>query len=204
MLKVCGLSERGEDHTENQDCYLIWEEKAVFAVADGVSIPAGGGTAARLAIEYLKKLYSGCLEEDFLRINERLLADRHSMLVGYTTLTAAQITGRTVKVVNVGDSPAYLVRRDKLLMLTTLDEGIDGVLLQALGEESIKPHMKTVRLQKGDCLLLVTDGISDALAPDSLISLAKSEDPCRRIVEEAKKADVPYRDDKTIVVIKYE
>ncbi len=97
------------------------------------------------------------------------------------TITAAIITDGQVVVGQVGDSRAYLIRegqinqvtKDQSLMQTMLAAGqrtekkvahfpFRNVILHALGaEDEVEPDISSVRLARGDHLLLCSNGLSN-------------------------------------------
>jgi serine/threonine protein phosphatase PrpC len=58
-----GASIKGEDHKENEDTILVEDRLGLYAVADGVTMPYGGGPASRLVISSLRSLFKGDLVE---------------------------------------------------------------------------------------------------------------------------------------------
>lgn len=142
-----------------------------------------------------------------------------------TTLTALALDPHgPAAVVHVGDSRAYLSRAGELRRLTTdqtvvqalVDAGVvapdrasahplRSVLLAALrGEETDLGDLAvtTVRLRPGDRLLLCTDGVSGAVAPDLLGRVLREDrDPARAAVRLLRAAlAAGARDDVTAVV----
>lgn len=117
-------------------------------------------------------------------------ADGNPQLRGMgTTLTVCYTTGRTLFVIHVGDSRAYLHRGGKIEQLTrdhTLaQERIDAgqiepdspealrvrhILTNSLGAgwDSVEVDVVHRRLEDGDRLLLCTDGLSDLVADDEI------------------------------------
>ena len=58
-LDVKSISVKGDSHELCEDAILTDRRKKIFAVADGVTIPSGGGEAARRAVIYLREVYRG-------------------------------------------------------------------------------------------------------------------------------------------------
>ncbi len=104
------------------------------------------------------------------------------------TLTAAALSGDTAELLQVGDSRAYLIRggeiklvtKDQSLVQQLVDVGqiteedaethmFRNVILQALGAQSdLTPVVSRVRLQRGDVLLLCSDGLSGKLRAEEM------------------------------------
>lgn len=109
-----------------------------------------------------------------------------------TTLVAALLEGDRLTVAHVGDSRAYLMRAGRLRRLT-VDHAVgpprrearrtspaprrrlpsSGILTRALGIESDPPRadVESLDWQRGDLLLLCTDGVSDTVDDATLAAL---------------------------------
>ena len=106
-----GASVKGEDHKENEDTILVEDKLGLYAVADGVTMPYGGGPASRLAIGSLRSLFKGDLAETISQINRTVLEEKkQDPGIGSSTLTVAQLTDRSVRIAHAGDSSAFLIR----------------------------------------------------------------------------------------------
>jgi protein phosphatase len=126
------------------------------------------------------------------------------------TLTAAALSGDTVELLQVGDSRAYLLRggeiklvtKDQSLVQQLVDVGqiteedaethmFRNVILQALGAQSeLSPVHSRVKLQRGDILLLCSDGLSGKLRAEEMRDLVAEagddlSEACRRLIAEA-------------------
>lgn len=109
-----------------------------------------------------------------------------------TTLAVVMQHGQSAIVAWVGDSRIYLLRRDTLTQLSrdhsvvedkvrhgelTRDEAehhpLSNLITSSIGGKPRIPHLglKTVQLEKGDALLLVSDGVSGVLSPEQLKTL---------------------------------
>lgn len=107
-----------------------------------------------------------------------------------TTLAALYVTARHAYVVNLGDSRGYLFRAGRLEQLTVEDaasrpygSGRKAPITQYLGmdpgEVRLVPHVRRVKLRKGDRYLLCTDGLSDMVAEDQMVSILKQSSGTR-------------------------
>ncbi|HVG29811.1 MAG TPA: protein phosphatase 2C domain-containing protein [Pyrinomonadaceae bacterium] len=126
------------------------------------------------------------------------------------TLTAAAVTADAVALLQVGDSRAYLIRGDEI-KLATKDQSLvqqlvdvgqiseedaethmfRNVILQALGAQSeLAPVVSRAKLQRGDLLLLCSDGLSGKMRAEEMREIVAGaggdlSEACRRLVEEA-------------------
>ncbi len=206
-MKAYGMSIKGEDHEENEDAFLVDEKLMLFAVADGVSIPRGGGKAAKLAIKLLREFFAEeqDLEKACLLVNAKICEERIKGLCGFTTLTAVHIANSKANICSVGDSPAFLIRGKSILLLTESDRLIGSSLTQAIGEEFIEVHSSSFECKGGDILLLMTDGVADLLSPEEIFEIATHEktpkEICENILKACERKRQIYNDDKTIVCV---
>jgi protein phosphatase len=108
-----------------------------------------------------------------------------------TTLTAALVTGRRLRLAHLGDSSCWLLRRGRLRRLTeehthaaqlvaagavqpgsVAQRRLDGMLTRFAGMPgSACPQLVTVRLRAGDRLLVATDGVTRALTVPAMATL---------------------------------
>ena len=120
-------------------------------------------------------------------IHKRSLEDARCSGMG-ATLTAAAVAGGRLDLVQVGDSRAYVIRggeirlatKDQSLVQQLVDVGqiteedaethmFRNVILQALGAQSdLAPVVSSVRLRRGDLLLLCSDGLSGKLRAEEI------------------------------------
>lgn len=137
-----------------------------------------------------------------------------------TTLTAALITGQTLTLGHVGDSRAYLVRGELIARLTedhtiaarlvkagkmTPEEAAASkyrnALSQALGaSEKINPDIASYPLEKGDWVILCTDGLTRYLEDDELFAIVAEHAPaevCTQLIALANSRG--GRDNVTVV-----
>jgi protein phosphatase len=195
-----------------------------FVVADGMGGNAAGEVASSQAIhilinlvlytpDWVLRLDEAALTDEVLRraseryrkVNQALgeQAAASPQLRGFgTTMTLAASVGADLFVAHLGDSRAYLLRRDTLYRLTRdhtmaqrlADAGIISqekaathrlrhVLTAFLGdnEEDVQPDVQKLRIEDGDLLLLCTDGMTDLVRDEDLAACLAGEEtgePC--------------------------
>ena len=91
-------------------------------------------------------------------------------------LTTASVTlkiGSTLHVLNVGDSPVFLIRGHDIMPLTGAAQGATFLGIgNALGrQEKLAYKATSVSLEAEDRLILATDGLIENIAPSELIAL---------------------------------
>jgi serine/threonine protein phosphatase PrpC len=203
----------GSAHAYEDRILVVEEEKErkIYAVADGVTISSqgSGGVAAELALRLLKEIFSGDLAGAVGEIHRRLVdLKKTDRTVGETTLIAAHLVDNRAEIVNVGDSPGYLLRgSDDLRILTHPDRSELGHITQTLGyPERIRVHSSAVALEANDYLILASDGVAHVINHATLLPVVRmapsSRDVAEAIIEEAKRTWVGYDDDKSVIVVR--
>lgn len=184
-------SRTGPKHSQNEDSFLAEAERGLFAVADGMSQPAGGAIASRAALEALRQVVRpraalATAEADLAeaaRAANFVIYDhgtQHPDCLGMgTTLVALRLdeVGGQAEFVNVGDSRCYLFRRNQVRCLTRdeslIEEGFKR-LLRAVGiDADLEVTAERLALEDGDLLLLCSDGVSDVVTDSELLNFAR-------------------------------
>lgn len=141
-----------------------------------------------------------------------------------TTLTLAYLLWPSLYVVHVGDSRCYIKRNSEMLQITRdhtyaqalLEAGelkeheaktsrFSHVLLNSIGRgtSELHPEVYTAELEKGDTILLCTDGIYGMLEDDRIGELVESKSAsqaCKDLVDHGNEAG--GRDNLTVIVCK--
>ena len=202
-----GKTEKGEDHLENEDAILTDNKKRLYAVADGVSLPYGGKEAAERAIKYLKSCFKGDLKKAINFTNKKICEDKlKNPNIGHTTLTVGFIQEKTLKIGHVGDSYAFIIRKNKIKEIT-IPDGVrgTGILTQVIGQSYINVHLYEESLEKGDYIILSTDGMTDILDNKKILDIVKKykkpKDIVNSLIKETKKKLRIYKDDIGVIVI---
>lgn len=141
-----------------------------------------------------------------------------------TTVVLAYIRGEAAYISNIGDSRAYLFRDGMLKRITSdhtyvnelIDKGViteaeaenhkqKNVITKALGTPQLaEPDFYKVSVQKGDVLMLCSDGLYGEISQESIERILGSgismNDACADMVEEAIRCG--GRDNITVVCIK--
>jgi serine/threonine protein phosphatase PrpC len=108
------------------------------------------------------------------------------------TLTAVLVSGDAARIAQIGDSRAYLLRRGRIGQVThdqsyvqmLVDAGVltpeqaslspkRNVILQVMGQEAVDVALGTILLQRGDRLLLCSDGLTNVLDDETIRALAQ-------------------------------
>ena len=108
------------------------------------------------------------------------------------TMTAALIQGRSAYFAQIGDSRAYLIRDGKIGQVThdqsyvqmLVDAGVmtpeeaersprKNIILQVMGQESVKVALGRIEVRPGDRFLLCSDGLTNVLDDETIRAVAK-------------------------------
>ena len=196
--------EAGEFVIESQR-FDIDDNGVVLAVSDGMGGALAGEVASKMAVEsvseklldndtdetltpeevdheLINKLYNATLYANYL-IHQQGRSDAQFQGMG-ATFTGLGITPRSVDIIQVGDSRAYLVRNGKIYQVTKdqslVQQLIDAqqisaeeaethtlknVILQALGAQNeIYPVSARLEPHQSDVFLLCSDGLSNKVS----------------------------------------
>jgi len=185
----------------------VHERGVLLALSDGMGGHQAGEVASALVLESLgaaladdsKGPLHEQLEQAVRRANKQVKSaaqtrERHGM---GATLTAVMLRGGEAYIAEVGDSRAYLLRGDRLRMITRdqslvqflVDQGMmsaeearnapeKNVILQAVGlSDDVRVAIARLELRRGDRFLLCSDGVSNAVSDDELRQILTGSEP---------------------------
>ena len=205
-FRAAGRSDVGLVRENNEDSGLIG--KHFLLVADGMGGHAAGELASSTAISVVAQVDSN--KEKLENLNEKLLnipdvitkelknaISKDSSRAGMgTTLTSAVIEGSSLKVSQVGDSRAYLVRDKEIIRLTkdqtyiqslidnnevTEDEAKThpqrSLLLQAIdGITESAPVISDHEIFQNDKIILCSDGLTNVVSDTEILEIINKFD----------------------------
>ena len=187
----------------------------LYLLADGMGGYAGGEIASKYAVEdavaYLSASDTSdpvaALNEAVNFVNSQIRnSSAHTMYEGMgTTLVGAVVSGRSLTVINIGDSRLYLmsgslrqVTKDhswveEMAVLGKLDRDSEtysknkNYITRAIGvEESVVADLFEVELHRGDLILLCSDGLTNMVSDYDielvLSSQGSLEEKCGRLI----------------------
>lgn len=190
-----------------EDSFFISSESLVLGVADGVGGYHGtSGYFARCIMERLEKyangFYVGKMENDALEPGYdvgrvlpsimdqayKICKQEKSFPPGATTAVLALVdpSNRTLHVCNIGDSGAVVIRDGKVVFMTSAQVHENGAPYQlsnvaGRGDSTAKADQyRWGPLEKGDLIVLASDGIWDNLYPNELMDVIKRNPVDRR------------------------
>lgn len=209
----------------------IFDGYLLAAVADGMGGEAAGDLAAEMVTDRFArgKFDIQNLEKQFLRhiekadhaIHKKTLKDPSLEGMG-TTLTGFFAGDGRVHWFHLGDSRLYLFRRGQLTQVTKdqnwaqflIDEGeitpdqarthpLRNLLDQCVGCGECEPSTGFLAIEKGDLLMLCTDGLHSELPAEQIASLLASGSDIQSRAESLTKAalDSGGKDNITVALV---
>ena len=197
MKSVWGLSDPGCIRRNNEDSFLVDEQRRLFLVADGMGGAQAGEHASRIAIDTVSERLAGqspsveLLIEAFEQANRNVIehAGQDSQFEGMgTTLLGLWDAGDKAYIASVGDSRAYLFEDGMLTSITEdqtwvnevgrklgLEEStlkthpMRHVLTMAIGVSApLRVHSYLLKPQPGCQILLCSDGLHGVTEPEEI------------------------------------
>lgn len=200
---LCALP-RDEGRPSSDAVSLVsWENGFLAALADGAGARPEAREAAEHAVSLIATHYRShplgwtpgkALRETVRLINRTLWNESHTRFDRpelVSTLVVALYDDGQLHVIGIGDSRVYLLRQEKLDLLTTDD--VDPLnplrLTRALGaEETLNVFSSKHSVEVGDVLVLCSDGVHHHLAPDVLQASILSGSSARTLATQAIEA----------------
>jgi serine/threonine protein phosphatase PrpC/CRP-like cAMP-binding protein len=208
MLSFSHLTDTGKKRDHNEDFYDYDEALGLFVVCDGMGGHAAGEVASELACKTVfdflrkkekvfsslidshdqakKKRISALIEQAIVAANQAVydlsMKDESKRGMG-TTIVLCLVTKAGIFVGHVGDSRAYLIRKQKLIQMTEdhslVNELIKSgaitkekaknhpqgnVITQAVGiQEVVRPDVLFHEVMDSDTIFICSDGLHDYL-----------------------------------------
>ena len=225
--------------------FELGQKGVVLVVSDGMGGALAGDVASRMAVDSVREMLvgsdanGGCDDEaplvDCLKnatvyanlaIHMRSQEDARCAGMG-ATFTGAAIRAGGLDLVQVGDSRAYIIRKEQI-RLATKDQSLvqqlvdvgqiseaeaethmfRNVILQALGAQSeVIPATGRVHLKRGDIVLLCSDGLSGKLRAEDIQNIVISNvnnlaTACDELIAEANNRG--GEDNITVVLARFD
>ena len=207
----------------------------LFILADGMGGHKAGDFASKYLVETMVGYVSKTTVNDPVRVMNNALMLSNAMIYHKSmeeeelsgmgsTLVAAVIEDDVMTVCNVGDSRLYLIRdditqvtRDHSYVQEMIDKGMmergseeyykkKKYLTRAVGsEESVRADYFEVELMDGDYILLCSDGLTNMVDDDRLLSLISGngslEYKARKLIADANEGG--GLDNIAVILIRY-
>ena len=207
-MQSWGLTDPGCVRQQNQDTFQIEKldrNSLLCVVCDGMGGAKAGNVASQLAadvfVQEVERSWmpgqnrdrSSQILQTAVRLANMTVFDQSRQIEEFegmgTTLVGVLVQGKTVTVVNVGDSRAYKIDRmgirqitkDHSLVQLMVDRGEltpemartypgKNLITRAVGTEpTIMTDVFQLEVEKGDCLLLCSDGLSNMMDDQEIL-----------------------------------
>ena len=204
-IKYATISKTGR-RSNNEDCFNILEmpehNRFVGIVCDGMSGHSFGEVASEAVCDAISKYWQEktdtpdcetkvamACKKACNAINQKSCDLSHAEMG--TTMVMASIEGGKVTIAHAGDSRCYLQRQGEGLLYQTedhvrIDFGWEIVERSffAYHPEIAVPDIRQFTIQKGDRILLCSDGLYKSMAPDILQARILDDKPLEDILDE--------------------
>jgi len=215
-IRYAGATDAGICRTHNEDCLGVQPDLFLFCVADGVGGMDAGEVASHAAIEFLVK-NEGVSRNCLFSLFSRMIGHRESKIsplckqielagkyvfelsaklqkrMATTIVALRSLPDGTAEIGNIGDSRAYLYRKNILGQISD-DHSVTNELLRAglsikadpsfnaahkitkalggkIGEAT--PDIFRVPFQENDLFLLCSDGLTDMVSDYDISDIIK-------------------------------
>lgn len=166
----------------------------------------------RRNVEALRMQYEEAIKQIDRKLNKDVMQDR-----GGATFCGAIVTEKETIISNVGDSRAYAYSKGRLQQITK-DDGVayqvyeagliekddirfhphSNIINQAMGlDEPVQPRSTVIPNSSYECLMLVSDGISDCLSDMQIKAITQAtprDKLAQMLIQEAKARDSVSKD----------
>lgn len=219
-MQSVSFSQKGSKSDANEDACLSLPSKGLFVVADGVGGGPSGDFASRAVVDTLCSALENSSLSEQLIVQTIETANQHVFDVASSTnrsgmastVTVGWLHSNRLCCFNVGDSRIYLVRGGNITQLTRdhtrevqkAPNVVKRVVTNAVGiRPKVNVDVTHYELIAGDILALMSDGISDQVDDDAILSVLRSDQfslvaKARALVEESERRG--GRDDKSIIL----
>lgn len=199
------FSEKGQRH-ENQDFIKTVEDKEneryAFILCDGMGGHSMGGMASKIIATSLARDITATFPKkgkDILGIVSRASHTLDTMSEIYrgiqmgATMVLACLDGDRLTMAHCGDSRCYVYTPNKRLRYRTWDHSEGGYMWSELTRgffsgcpDKAIPEIKTIRVKKGDRILLCSDGMWASIIPEILRDRMLDNKPLEEILDTFK------------------
>ncbi len=213
-MEYAYLTDPGKVRERNEDSVIIsknMSNEVLLAVADGMGGHVGGEIASSITISHIGKRFGEIssigVKEDAISFIKEIVSEVNVLLYKYTnehhesqgmgtTLVLAVITPNFLIFGNIGDSPGYVLKNNKLHKITD-EHTFVGMLVKSgeISEKEAKEHPKKNILMKAlgvtstvemdiflvdrniDGIFLCSDGLTNMLEEEEITKVLNEKTP---------------------------
>ncbi|HYY86560.1 MAG TPA: Stp1/IreP family PP2C-type Ser/Thr phosphatase [Nitrososphaeraceae archaeon] len=227
MLISGHKSDKGLARENNEDALYVNDKEGVYVLADGMGGHEGGEIASNIAVNTVAKILSSSILipqqktlEDIIhdalnRANDEIISyrkNRNELKDMATTIVVTTFHDDTANYIHLGDSRAYLFKKnDNLIQLTTDDSlvmemvkkglilkddlqvhSLRNVVTRYIGTDNLViPEIHQCEIETNDCVMLCSDGLTNMLREEEIKSILGGnssmgpQDVCNLLVDSA-------------------
>ena len=226
MLISGHKSDIGLVRQNNEDALYINDRLGIYVLADGMGGHEGGEIASNIAVKTVTKILCSSvmeLQKNFGQIvynalheaNEEIILFRKNqinLMSMATTVVISIFLDDVVNCIHLGDSRAYLYKKDNHLIQLTTDDSLvmemvkqgmmrkddlqnhslRNIVTRYLGTVNLTiPEIQQFRVETNDCIMLCSDGLTNMLNDKEIQSILRGnismgpQDVCNLLVDSA-------------------
>lgn len=227
MLISGHRSDKGLVRENNEDALYVNDNLGVYVLADGMGGHEGGEIASNIAVNTIAKILSismmvtqeknlqDILSNALNRANDEIISSRKNqieLMSMATTIVISTFHDGVVNYVHLGDSRAYLYKKDDNLIQLTTDDSLAmemvkqgminkddlrrytlrNIVTRYLGAINLViPEVHQCNVETNDCIILCSDGLTNMLTEKEIKSILRRnisigpQDVCDLLVNRA-------------------
>ena len=176
----------------------------MMALADGMGHGERAQAEGRAAVDLMEDFLLARFEPEaaLTGVNDLLLHKNPEESFTTMDLSLIDLTHGTLRAMKIGAADSY-IRRGRRVLSVTGDALPMGIL------EKVRPSVTQMQLQDGDVLVMLSDGVADAMGGDEMwltreilmMDVRSPESAARRLLADAAAAGHP-QDDMTVGVLR--
>ena len=220
-------SDKGLVRENNEDALYINDKLGVYVLADGMGGHEGGEIASNIAVNTIakilsismmvtqKKNFQDILSNALNRANDEIIFSRKNqieLMSMATTIVISTFHDGVVNYIHLGDSRAYLYKKDDNLIQLTTDDTLAmemvkqgminkddlrrytlrNIVTRYLGAINlVVPKVHQCNVEINDCIILCSDGLTNMLTKKEIKSILRRnisigpQDVCNLLVDRA-------------------
>lgn len=190
----------GEKNGDCLSCIKLSCGKIIVALSDGMGQGFAAHAASDDTITLVENFYKAGLKSDLiLPLVNRLLSLKDTDDYSTLDIGVVDLTSGIFDVIKLGSCPTFIVSGDTV-------SKIDSAALPIGILDKINPTTKTLKLGPSDLVVMVTDGVLDAITEEKLVGALYSEKSfnpqslCDKLVDWAKSQNA--NDDLTAIAFR--
>lgn len=177
----------------NEDVVAVNLKQNAFAVIDGMGGYAGGKEAAVILAEELQKGFAGEIDMSNVQSSASQRMRGEGIKNGGACYISGMIEGRNLNIYQAGDVRLVVFDKSGEAVFQTEDENMgklnsSSVVLNAVsGRDAGKTSTEKVQLDKGDMIIVGSDGLWDNFNPQEVSRVISTSNGPYEVVEKLKR-----------------